>query len=123
MRALGLPLDAYAVFGSAPLLAHGLVAEVGDMDILAVGSAWQIARELASPTRASGGDWVVRVGPDLEIYSGWLGLDVNAIICRAELTDGLPVARLEDVAAYKRLLNRPKDRLHLSLIAAHLARR
>ncbi len=122
MRALRLPPDAYAVFGSAPLLAHGLIAEVGDIDILAVGSAWRLAQELASPVRAPGGDRVVRLGTDLELYNGWLGLHLDAIVCRAELMDGLPIAHLDDVAAYKRLLNRPKDVVHLKLLEAYIRR-
>lgn len=103
------------------MLAHRLIAEVGDIDILAAGSAWQVAQELATPVRALGGDRVVHVAPDLDIYDGWLGMDVGAIIRRAELIDGLPVAHLGDVAAYKRLLNRPKDRLHLKLLEPHPA--
>ena len=105
MRALGLPPNAYAVFGSAPLLAHGLIAEVGNIDILAAGSAWRLAQELASPVRAPDGDRVVRLGTDLELYNGWLGLDVDASVRRAELIDGLPIARPDDVATYKHLPN------------------
>lgn len=116
MRALGLPAEDYAVFGSAPLLAHGLISEVGDIDLLATGAAWRRAQTLGAPVTARRGDRVVRLGPDLEIFYGWLGLDAEAIIRRAELMDGLPVAHLSDVAAYKRLLDRPKDRLHLHLI-------
>ncbi len=122
MRALGLPAEDYAIFGSAPLLAHGLIAEVGDIDIVATRSAWQLAQKLGSPAPAPGGDRVVHLAPDIDIYDGWLGLDAEAIIRRAELLDGLPVAHLSDVAAYKRLLDRPKDRLHLKLIEAHFAR-
>ena len=119
---MGLPLDGYAIFGSAPLLAHGLITEVGDVDILAVGSAWQLARELAFPVRASGGDGVAWLETGLEIYNGWLGLDVAAIVHCGDLIDGLPIAHLDDVTAHRRLRNRPKDRLHLKLLGAYTRR-
>lgn len=118
VRALELPVGDYAVFGSAPLLARGLVAEVGDIDLLATRSAWQRACLLGTPETAPGGDQVVRLGSDIDIFDGWLGLDVDAIISRAETVDGLPIAHLCDVALYKRLLDRPKDRAHLELLEA-----
>ena len=46
-----------------------------------------------------------RLGTDLELYNGWLGLDVDASVRRAELIDGLPIARPDDVATYKHLPN------------------
>lgn len=119
VRALELPADHFVLFGSAPLLAHGLITEVGDIDLLAAGPAWQRAVALAAPaapTRAPGGDQRVRLADGTEVYDGWLGLDVQAILRRAERRDGLPVARLSDVARYKRLLDRPKDRAHLALM-------
>lgn len=120
MRALELPTKDYAVFGSAPMLAYGFIAEVGDIDILATRSAWRTAQELGIPVLAPSGDRVVHVAPDIDIFDGWLGLNIDAVIRRAKLIDGLPVAHLSDVAAYKRLLNRPKDRHHLKLIEAYL---
>jgi hypothetical protein len=122
VAALELPADHFVLFGSAPLLAYGLIAEVGDIDLLAVGPAWARAAALASPTRAPGGDQWVRLADGVEVYGGWLGLDVAAIIRRAERKDGLLVAHLGDVARYKRLLDRPKDRVHLELLEPYLAR-
>lgn len=118
VRALNLPLGDYAIFGSAPMLAHGLITEVGDIDILATGSAWQAAQKLGASKVAPGGDRIIQLSPKLAIFDGWLGLDVEGVIARSSPQDGLPTARLEDVAAYKRLLNRPKDRGHLKLLGA-----
>ena len=102
------------------MLAHGLVAEIGDLDLVATGAAWQKAQKLASPKTAPGGDLTVQLTPELAVFDGWLGLDVDAVISRAEVWDGLPLAKLEDVAAYKRRLNRPKDRTHLQLLEPYL---
>ena len=121
VRALHLPPKDYAVFGSVPMLAHGLIAEVGDIDILATGSAWQAAKKLGALKSASGGDQIIQVSHELAIFDGWLGLDVEGIIERSSLQDDLPIACLNDVVAYKRLLNRPKDRAHLKLLEPYLA--
>lgn len=121
VRALDLPAEDYVVFGSAPLLANGLIKEVGDIDLLAIRSAWRAAQVLGIPVLAPSGDRVVHLAPDIDIFDGWLGLEAEAVIRRAELLDGLPIAHLGDVAAYKRLLDRPKDRLHMKLIEAHLS--
>ena len=120
VRALELSLTDYVVFGSAPLLAHGLITEIGDIDILAVGTAWRQVQTLAAVKTAPGGDGVVQVTPELSVFNGWLGLDAHAVIDRAELWDGLPVAQLDDVAAYKRRLKRPKDDVHLKLLEPYL---
>ena len=125
VRALELPQNEYVVFGSAPLLAHGLVTDIGDIDLLATGAAWQKAQKLALPKTAPGGDLIVQLTPEVAIFDGWLGLDTDAVIRRAEMWDGLPLAQLADVAAYKRLLDRPKDdrpknRMHLELLEPYL---
>lgn len=116
VRALDLPVGEYAVFGSARLLAHGLIDRVSDLDLLARGAAWAHAQTLGQVAQAPQGDLFVRLPHDIDIFNGWLGLEVDAIIARAVLTDGLPIAHLDDVAHYKRLLGRPKDLAHLRLM-------
>lgn len=115
---LELPAGDYVIFGSAPLLARGIIAEVGDIDLLATRSAWQRACLLGTPETAPGGDRIICIDSGIDIFGGWLGLDVDAVIGRAETIDGLPIAHLSDVAAYKHLLDRPKDRAHLELLEA-----
>ena len=119
VESLKLPPRDYTVFGSGPLLAHGLVTSVNDVDILARGAAWERAKELERAQRAPGGDAVVRLR-GVEIFSGWLGFDVDAIVEGAELVNGLPFARLADVRAFKKKLGRPKDVEHIRLIEAYL---
>ncbi len=119
VESLALPSRDYAVFGSGPLLAHGLVTQVRDVDILARGAAWERAKTLGAPQRAPGGDERVRLR-GAEIFNGWLGLDVDAVVDGAELTHGLPFARLTDVVAFKKRLNRPKDEAHLRLLEGFL---
>ena len=121
VAALRLPAGDYAVFGSGPILAHGLIKSVNDVDVLARGVAWEAARSLGAVVDGEMGDRVVRIGGgEVEIFGGWLGMDTDGIIDGAETVWGLPFARLEDVLAFKRLLGRPKDREHARVIESYL---
>jgi hypothetical protein len=118
---LGLPEGDFALHGSAPLLAHGLLKEVNDLDIVARGAGWRSALALAPAERGHQDD-VVRPLPGVEIFNGWLGADADQLIDEAELVAGLPCVRLQAVLAFKRRLGRPKDRAHIELIEEHFAR-
>lgn len=117
---LALPEKLYLLFGSAPLLAHGLVDSVNDLDILATGDAWAYAITLAEVQIAAAGDPVVKLADDIDIYGGWLGRDVAALFERSRFIGGFRYASLEDVLAYKRMLNRPKDQEHIALLEHEL---
>lgn len=120
VAALALPDGDWALCGSAPLLAHGLVDRIGDVDVLARGAAWARALELG-PARRRRRDRVVAAAPGVEVFDGWLGMDRDGMIDGAERLHGLPFVRLEHVLAYKRRLDRPKDRAHSARIEAWLA--
>jgi hypothetical protein len=121
LRALDLPKGDYAVFGSGPLLARGLVGEVRDLDVVARGTAWEKVKRLGPVRTAPKGDPLVRLeGGAIEIYGGWLGWDLDALIDNTEIIEGLPFARLEDVLAFKRSNGRLKDITHARLIEEHL---
>lgn len=121
VRALDLPAGDYALHGSSVLLAHGLVATVNDVDLVARGAAWERAARLAPVLRAQV-DPVVRPSPEIEIFHGWLDDDPDELIDTAETLHGLPFVTLAAVLAFKRRLGRPKDRAHIALIERHLAR-
>jgi hypothetical protein len=119
---LKLPATDYVLFGSLPLLAHGLIESVNDIDILARGTAWQHAQTFANAELAPIGEWRVRL-EDIEIYNAWLGMNVDAIIDRAVFIKGLPYADLQDVLEFKQKLNRPKDAEHILRVQAYLQTR
>ena len=121
LRALDLPTADYAIFGSDPLAVRGLIEEVHDLDVVARGTAWQQAKGLGEVRIAPEGDPVVWLeGGAIEVFCGWLGWDIDMLIDNAEIIDGLPFARLEDVLAFKLSLGRPKDVAHTRLIEVHL---
>lgn len=118
LAALALPAGDHAVHGSGVLLAHGLIAEAHDLDLVARGAAWRAACEMASPRRHIT-DLVVELG-EVEVFDGWMDQDLDGLIGGAELIGGMPCVRLEHVLAFKEQLNRPKDAHHIAIIRAHL---
>ena len=111
--AFDLDRDDFVIFGSAPLLAHGLRRSIRDLDIVARGAAWRRASELGVPAVGTiSGDPVVHLcGGQIQVSQGWIAKAWNTddLIDRAEIVQGLRFARLADVLAYKQILMRPKD--------------
>lgn len=116
LRALDLPTSDYVVFGSGPLLAHGLRATLGDLDIVARGPAWHRLAALSAPMIApSGHGQMVRL--QIEAADQWLpGFNTDDLIAAAEHHAGIPFAPLAEVIRSKRLTARPKDHRDLALI-------
>ncbi|WP_084073262.1 hypothetical protein [Demequina sp. NBRC 110052] len=117
--ALGLPSERVVLMGSGPMVAHGLVESVGDVDLVASDEAWERATRLAPPTEGLHGDLVVRLG-DVEVFSGWHGTPAAALLETATLIDGILVGTLADVLEFKLALKRPKDATHIALLRAAL---
>lgn len=119
---LGLPAEDYALAGSAPLLAHGLRGELGDVDVVARGRAWDLAQLFGRPVRARSGGKMVRLsGGRIEIFDSWFPeeLTVDALIRRADVIEGIRFVSLRDTLAWKRYLNRDKDKDDIRLIEAY----
>jgi len=127
LRALDLPSEDYAVFGSGPLLVRGIINSVRDIDIIARGAAWDKA--LASgelrPLPEHGLSVAAFFDDAVTVGTSWgIGdVDVNSLIDSAELFDGTPFVRLEHVIAYKEIAGRPKDHEHLRSVAEWLRSR
>jgi len=111
--AFDLDRDDFVIFGSAPLLAHGLRRSIRDLDVVARGAAWRRASELGVPAVGTiSGDPVVHLcGGQIQVSQGWIAKawTTDDLIDRAEIVQGLRFARLADVLAYKQILMRPKD--------------
>ncbi|MEJ3745188.1 hypothetical protein WEI85_18060 [Actinomycetes bacterium KLBMP 9797] len=116
LRALDMPAEHYVVFGSGPLLAHGLRPTIGDLDVVARGPAWQRLARYCPPVSApSGHGQMVRLV--IEVADRWLpGWDTDRLIASAEPHAGLPFAPLSAVRASKTATARPKDRADIALI-------
>ncbi|MDD5251865.1 MAG: hypothetical protein PHT12_04515 [Patescibacteria group bacterium] len=119
---LGLPPDDFAIFGSGPMLAHGL-KEANDLDIIARGMAWQLAQALGEVRRSAGGGVkAVFANGRIEIFPDWGPGDwnVNTLIDQAEIIDGIRFVTLENVLKWKKMMNRPKDAEHIRIIEDYL---
>ncbi|MCP3973990.1 MAG: hypothetical protein GY720_05800 [bacterium] len=122
--ALNLPPHDYALFGSGPLLVRGWISEVGDLDVLARGAAWEQVLQSGRLVHLDAFDVdVVLIGEHISVGTRWgIGhFDVNQLIDDAELIKGIPCVRLDHVAAYKRIAGRPKDDAHLQIISRRAA--
>ncbi len=113
LRSLGLPIDDYVIFGSAPLVAHGLRDDVHDLDLIARGVAWAMALERGRvECPASGHGRMVRLcSGDIEVFDAWVSSawGTDELIDNRELIDGLPFVPLPVVYRWKIQANRPKD--------------
>ena len=122
---LALPTHDYVVTGSGPLLAHGLKANIHDLDLLARGEAWAIAAEEGDiiPAKSGRGNRIVLFHGDLEVFDHWVGgmTGLDAMIESAELIEGVPFMSLVDTLRWKRDLGRAKDLADIRLIERHLA--
>lgn len=103
----------FVIFGSAPMLAHGLRQDIRDLDIVARGAAWRRASELGVPAVGTiSDDPAVHLdGGRIQVFRDWISQAWNTddLIDQAEVIQGLRFARLADVLAYKQMLMRPKD--------------
>ena len=112
-----LPPGTYAVFGSGPLAAHGLIDDIGDLDVIVRYVAWDRVRGIGTIVM-HGNDQVVELDNGLTFGRSWAygDVDIDQLIEDAEIIDGLPFVRLDAVLAYKRIAGRPKDVKHIALM-------
>ena len=117
MRDLDLPKGHFAVFGSGPLIARGIISASNDLDVLCRGPAWTQVKTIKKVEYLKEYDLEIVTLADGQLTFGtrWgIGsFDTDVLIDTAELLDDLPFVQLEHVVAYKRVSDRPKDREHL----------
>lgn len=122
LLSLHLPTSDYAIAGSGPLFARGLIASVGDLDVVARGEAWRRAVALGPVEDApeAGVHRVVLLDGRVEVLDGWYPQvwDIDELIDGAEIIDGFRFVPLHVVEWTKGRSRRPKDREHLRLLAS-----
>ena len=115
LKALDLPKDRYVVFGSGPLAIRGL-RENRDIDLILAEDLWEELKD-NHPRNENGG---LQLTPHIEAYKSWPRVqNPTAVIRSAELIDGVPFARLEDIEAWKSFSDDPEDRKDVGLIRVY----
>ena len=124
-RLAALELDAanFVIFGSAPLLAHGVRRAICDLDIVAWGTAWDQARRQGIPDAGTiTGDEAAQFWDGkIMIFHRWITShwNIDDLINRSDVIAGFRFASLADVLAYKLMLQRPKDIADIQAMARH----
>jgi len=136
VRSLNLKLGDYAVIGGAVMAVHG-IRENGDIDVLVKESVYEDLKsqgweeKIISPegkcvdfSVLEKGDYEVftLIGFDPKIYNCNIdySFDNEALIHNADIIDGVPFVRLEDLRMFKVIYNREKDVKDVELIDKHL---
>ena len=121
---LDLDPDDFVIFGSGPLLAHGLRYHIGDLDVVARGAAWRRVEQIGVPTVGplNGALMYHFYGGLIEVSREWVSRDWSAdeLIDGADVICGLRFARLEHVLTYKEALRRSKDVADLKVLRRYL---
>ncbi len=111
----------FVIFGSGPLLAHGLRSGIRDLDVVARGPAWRRVRACGRPGTGSisGAPMALFWNGLIQFSQEWISddWDPDDLIGRAERIQGWPFAPLADVLAYKQMLLRPKDRPDIAALS------
>ena len=136
VRSLNLKLGDYAVIGGAVLSVHG-IREHGDIDVLVKESVYEDLKrqgweeKIISP-EGKCVDFSVLEKDDYEVFT-LIGFDPKIYNCNidysfdnelliknADIIDGVPFVRLEDLRMFKLVYNREKDIKDVELIDKHL---
>jgi hypothetical protein len=121
LRALDLAAKDYAIFGSGPLAARGIIATCNDLDVICRGAVWQRVRSAGEIVylHQYNVEIVTMYQETLSFGTQWgIGdFDTDVLIDSAELIRGLPFVRLEHVISYKKIRRSPKDLVHLEALA------
>jgi len=126
LLSLNLPREDFAVAGSGPLFALGLIEELSDVDVIARRRAWSIAlkRGCPAPAPCSTVQRIELFDKKVEILDGWFPeiWNVDDLIDSADLIDGVRFASLNVVRQTKEIMRRPKDLVHVRIIDEYLSR-
>jgi hypothetical protein len=120
------PAD-FVLAGSARLLRDAVIEHASDLDVVARGATFANALTLAHLPEHDGltigentGDKIAQLfGGRINVSARWLDREasIDDLIEGAEVLDGLRYFRIDDVIAYKTMLDRPKDRADLAALA------
>jgi len=121
VKKLNFPSDQYAVIGGGVMSAHG-IRNYGDIDLIVI-------RDLFEKLKTQG--WTPVQGKNNVLKNGNYEVDVDykyqeyqpdheELIRNAEVIDGVPFIRLNELIKFKKALGRDKDKKDVELIEQYL---
>jgi hypothetical protein len=120
-----LPRGKYAIFGSGPIGVRG-IRDTNDLDVITYDEVFDEyeGREEWKPREFKVNERYVKIieNEGIELYKDWGPgeWDIHRLISGAEVFDGLPFVKLEEVIKWKKLSRREKDLKDLQLIEDYL---
>lgn len=127
VKDLYLPIGEYALFGSVPMGVRGL-RECHDIDIIVTEKLWNEYRDkygwsLVKTQHENKYSDGLR-NNDIEMWKDWWPKwDIKKLIQGAEIIDGLPFVKLEEVLKWKKHIAREKDLKDVKIIEKFLAKK
>lgn len=121
LKKIGLPSDDFVVFGSGPIVIRDL-RDPADIDIVARGEAWEMAKRLGEHGTSEFGDDSYRFADGkIEIADRWGDWDIDRLIDTADDFDDIRFVSLEIVQQEKMRRGREKDLKDVELIGRYMA--
>jgi hypothetical protein len=110
VKALNLPLGKYALFGSALLGVRGL-KQCHDADIIVLEDIFKEYEEKGWKMKEMPHGSKFLCNGDIELWQDWFPgeWNIEQLISNAEVIDGLPFVKIEEVIKWKKLNGREKD--------------
>ncbi|HLD51247.1 hypothetical protein A3K34_00975 [candidate division WWE3 bacterium RIFOXYC1_FULL_40_10] len=120
LLSLGMPSGDYAIFGSAPLWVYNITQELHDLDVIARGAAWEIAKTkgVLQPTKSNHGRELILFEGNIEISNKWITgeWNINELIDTSEIVQGVRLVNLEYIIREKLINHRERDKEDLKKI-------
>lgn len=123
LKELELDPDGFAVFGSGPMFANGIIDwdVLKDLDCLVTGiETWEFLLSVGEATYNEKWDCetISLEGGLLEFWNGWgpEEYDIESMVDESDIFDGIRFVKLAEVVKWKLAMGREKDKEHVKLI-------
>lgn len=118
---LNLPIGQYAVVGSGVMSAYG-IRQHGDVDLIITpdlfdilkDSGWELSKNKKNVIKSGNYE------ADIDYKYGEYNPNPKELIETAEIINGIPFIKLDEVIKFKKALNRDKDQDDIKLINNYL---
>lgn len=124
IKSLNLPLGKYAVVGGSVLAMHN-IRESEDIDLIVKPEVYEQLKNLKKwkeVIRSNGSK--VLLNNEFDVGIDWTmgdySPDVSNLISEAEIIEGVPCLRLEEIATWKKAFGREKDIKDVQMIEEYL---